>query len=152
MSIGHGVSFRDVDNDGDEDIYMVVGGAYSGDISQNCLFKNPGTSNNWLNLKLEGSTSNKSAIGARVKIALVDQDGSPKFLHRTVDTGGSFGSNSLELEIGLGALSSIDYVEVKWPNAAQSKSIYKKLQANKAYLLKENQDKPRERKFEKIAL
>src|SRR5690606_24727060 len=32
---GHGVSFADVDNDGDQDIYIEMGGAYPGDSYQN---------------------------------------------------------------------------------------------------------------------
>ena len=40
---GHGVAFGDIDNDGDQDIYAVVGGAYSGDVYTNVLLKTPGT-------------------------------------------------------------------------------------------------------------
>jgi hypothetical protein len=39
---GHGVAFGDIDNDGDQDIYMVIGGALPGDAFQNALFENPG--------------------------------------------------------------------------------------------------------------
>lgn len=39
---GHGVSFADVDNDGDQDIYIEMGGAFPGDAYQNSFFLNPG--------------------------------------------------------------------------------------------------------------
>src|SRR5436190_5472466 len=51
---GHGVSFADLDNDGDQDVYVKMGGAYSGDTARNALFLNPGHGNHWVTLKLEG--------------------------------------------------------------------------------------------------
>ena len=45
---GHGVAFGDIDADGDQDIYHVVGGAFEGDTFQNALYLNPGHGNNWI--------------------------------------------------------------------------------------------------------
>ena len=46
---GHGVSFADLDNDGNEDIYIKMGGAYTGDAYENSLYLNPGQNNNhWI--------------------------------------------------------------------------------------------------------
>lgn len=39
---GHGTAFVDLDRDGDNDVYMVMGGAYQGDRAMNVLFENPG--------------------------------------------------------------------------------------------------------------
>ena len=39
-------SFADLDNDGDQDIYIEMGGAYSGDAYENSLYLNPGQNNN----------------------------------------------------------------------------------------------------------
>ena len=50
---GHGISFGDVDNDGDQDVFAVMGGAFSGDVFQNALFANPGHGNAWVTLRLE---------------------------------------------------------------------------------------------------
>ena len=36
---GHAVSFADFDNDGDQDVFEVMGGAYEGDLYQNALRK-----------------------------------------------------------------------------------------------------------------
>ena len=52
---GHGVAVGDLDNDGDQDIYAVIGGAYTGDIFQNVLFENPGHGHRWITLLLEGT-------------------------------------------------------------------------------------------------
>ena len=59
----------DLDNDGNEDIYINMGGAYVGDAYENSLYLNPGQNNNhWVALSLEGTTSNKVAIGAKIKV------------------------------------------------------------------------------------
>jgi hypothetical protein len=111
---GHGVSFGDIDNDGDQDILLVVGGAYSGDIFPNALFANPGHGNHWVTLRLEGVTSNRSAIGARLRLELETPQGRRQ-VYATVGTGGSFGSSSLQQEIGLGSATTIKTLEIRWP-------------------------------------
>ena len=68
---GHGVSFADFDNDGNEDIYIKMGGAYIGDDYENSLYLNPGQNqNHWINLSLPGMVSNRAAIGAKVRMAV----------------------------------------------------------------------------------
>ena len=111
---GHGISFGDVDNDGDQDIFEVMGGAYTGDVYQNVLFENPGHGNHWITLRLEGVRSNRDAIGARVRVRVRSADG-VRDVHSTVSTGGSFGASSLQQEIGLGQARRIEFVEVTWP-------------------------------------
>lgn len=111
---GHGVSFGDMDNDGDQDIYAVMGGAYSGDVFQNALFQNPGNEHHWLTLRLQGSHANRSAIGARVHLRIDTPSGS-RDIHKVVSSGGSFGANSLQQEIGLGEATSIRFIRIDWP-------------------------------------
>lgn len=65
---GHGIAFADLGNRGVQDIYANFGGWYSADVFQNALFKNTNEINNFVVLKLIGTSSNKSAIGAKVKI------------------------------------------------------------------------------------
>jgi hypothetical protein len=72
---GHGVSFADLDHDGDQDIYHSVGGAYEGDFYRNALFENPGHGNHWITLKLEGVKENRLALGARIKVVVTDSVG-----------------------------------------------------------------------------
>ena len=111
---GHGIAFADVDNDGDQDIYAVMGGAYEGDFYPNVLFENPGHDGRFLTLILEGRSSNRSAIGARIDVELDGDDGT-RHVYATVSTGGSFGSSSLRQELGLGAARAIRRVTIDWP-------------------------------------
>jgi FG-GAP-like repeat/ASPIC and UnbV len=110
---GHAVSFVDIDGDGDQDVFSVIGGAFSGDSYANVLFENPGNDNSWLTLRLRGTTANRSAIGARVKLVL-DTPSGRREVYRTIGTGGSFGANSLQAEIGLGQ-ATVAVLEVLWP-------------------------------------
>ena len=120
---GHGIAFGDLDNDGDQDIYANMGGAYSGDVYQNILFENPGFGNRWITLRLEGVGSNRSAVGARVRLAVEEETGELREIHRVAGTGGSFGSSSLQLEIGLGGAARIASLEIYWP-ASGERSLY----------------------------
>ena len=111
---GHGVSFGDIDNDGDQDIYEDMGGAFTGDVYRNVLFENPGHGNHWITLKLEGVKSNRAAIGARIKV-IVNTGQGDRGIYKTVSTGGSFGASPLRQEIGLGDAKSIRSIEIFWP-------------------------------------
>ncbi len=137
---GHAIGFGDLDLDGDQDIYAVMGGAYEGDNYQNVLFENPiGNKNNWINIILEGTVSNRSAIGSRVKISINDQD-TPRTVFHTVGSGASFGGNSLMAEIGLGQARVIKSLEITWANAKRIVSVYTDIPVNKVIRIKEGQE------------
>ncbi len=111
---GHGVAINDMDNDGDQDIYIEVGGAYSGDAYNNSLYLNPGqTKNNSFSLRLIGKKANRSAIGTRVKVTFTE-NGKKREVYRVVNSGGSFGSGTLRRDIGIGKAAMIDEIEIKW--------------------------------------
>ncbi|HVZ64671.1 MAG TPA: CRTAC1 family protein [Lacunisphaera sp.] len=111
---GHGIAFGDINNDGDQDIYISVGGAVEADHYPNQLFANPGHGNHWLKLKLEGVKTNRAAIGARLKVVVETTDGE-RAVYSTVSTGATFGSGPLRRELGLGQATRIDRVEIFWP-------------------------------------
>lgn len=119
---GHAVAFADIDNDGDQDIYAVMGGAVEGDRFRNVLFENTSaTGNHWVKLKLLGVAANRAAIGARVRIKVKMPDGSFQNFYHTVCTGSSFGSQTLTVQAGLGKATGIEEIEIQWPNAKQTK-------------------------------
>ena len=119
---GHGVSFGDIDNDGDQDIYENMGGAVSGDVYHNVLFENPGHGNHWITLKLQGVKSNRAAIGARIRVVVNSVTGEHSY-YKTVGTGGSFGASPLRQEMGLGQAQSIARVEIFWPRTGRTQVL-----------------------------
>jgi hypothetical protein len=116
---GHGASFADIDNDGDQDVYMQMGGAYASDRFNDALYENPGFENNWLSLQLVGTESNRSAIGARIH-AVIEENGTERAIHRRITSGGSFGCNPLREFIGLGKANHIRRLEIYWPTSDQT--------------------------------
>ncbi|MGC2163062.1 MAG: FG-GAP-like repeat-containing protein [Silvibacterium sp.] len=140
----HGIVFADFANNGQQDIAMAVGGAAVSNWHAMRLFRNPGHSNDWITLKLVGVKTNRSAIGARVKVTVSDKGAAPRSIYRTVGSFSSFASGPLRLEIGLGKDAKILSIDVYWPTSrthqifkdvgvdqfleiTESKPVYKKL-------------------------
>jgi FG-GAP-like repeat/ASPIC and UnbV len=112
---GHGVSFADWDNDGDLDLFVVLGGGYPSDQGYNALFQNPGQGHHWLKVKLVGTTTNRAALGASIRVDLELAGGGTRSIHRVVGNNGSFGGNTLVETIGLGDTKSVASLTVNWP-------------------------------------
>jgi hypothetical protein len=102
-----GAAFGDIDNDGSIEI------AVNNQNEAPSLFKQSGSSGgNWILLKLQGTKSNRSGIGARVKITT-----GTHVQYSEVRSGGSYLSqNDLRLHFGLGTASTIDSIEINWPS------------------------------------
>jgi len=132
---GHAVTFGDIDNDGDQDIYTVIGGAYTDDTFRCALFENPGHGNHWITLKLEGAKSNRGALGARIKVVVKTAAGERE-IYKTVGSGASFGASPLRQEIGLGQAQSIEFVEIFWPTTGQTQTL-KGLALDRFYKVRE---------------
>lgn len=127
---GHGIAFADLDNDGDQDVYAVQGGAFEGDVAYNLLFENPGSDNNWLHLVLEGVSANRSAIGAQIEVDLLDISGDERTIYRRVNTGATFGANPLRQEIGLGQAERILELRISWPSVDDQNSNFTNVPLN----------------------
>ena len=110
----HGTAFADFDNDGDQDVFQQRGGMFPGDGFFNALMVNPGHGHRFLTLALEGTRSNTSAIGARIRVVVRDMGGTRE-MHRAVGSVSSFGGSPFRQEIGLGDAISIIRLEVEWP-------------------------------------
>lgn len=137
---GHGVSFADFDNDGDQDIYLDMGGAYPGDAYQNSLYVNPGQNeNNWLKISLEGKDANKVAIGAKIKLTFND-NGNKRSVYKVLNSGGSFGANPLMQHIGIGKATTIEKIEITWPGCNHTQQL-KNVAANQQIRIKEGSGK-----------
>jgi hypothetical protein len=132
---GHAVSFADLDDDGDEDIFIKMGGAYIGDAYQNALFLNPGQNkNHWIGISLEGTKTNRAAIGTRIKVTF-KEDGVERSVYHDVNAGGSFGANPLEQHIGIGSATAIESIEVRWQLA--NVQVFKNIRPDQHFKIKE---------------
>ena len=88
--------------------------------------------------------SNRSGIGSFFKIL---QDNGRK-IYRTINTGGSFGSSSLQSEIGLGNCKSIKKISINWPSGKIQ--VFTNLEPNKKYEIFENNNNPYQSQFNKL--
>ena len=122
---GHGVAFGDLDNDGDQDLYVNIGGFIPGDKYNKALFANPnqGNGNHWLTVQLVGEKTNRAALGAKIKLTLSLPNGAQAIRYREVSSGGSFGASSLTQHIGLGKAAKIESLEVTWPVSKQVRTF-----------------------------
>ena len=88
---------------------------------------------NWIKLKLIGTHCNRTAIGARVRVITgkhIQMD--------EVHSGDSVMSQSdLRLHFGLGAATTIDMIEVRWPTT-QKLEIFHQVRANQILTVKED--------------
>lgn len=136
---GHGVSFADLDNDGDQDIHIEMGGAYLGDAYQNSLFLNPGQgNNNWICVKLEGKEANRAAIGSRIKVTF-RENGVLRSVYREVNSGGSFGASPMRREIGIGSATEIDEIEIEW-HGSDEVQVFRDIKPNQFLKITEGEE------------
>jgi hypothetical protein len=105
--VGRGACFGDYDNDGDIDAFIVNlndHGAF--------LRNNKGNQNNWLILKLIGTTSNRDGIGSRVKIS----SGGKVQTAQKKSTTGYLSQNDPRMHFGLAKNEMVEKIEIKWPS------------------------------------
>ncbi len=108
-STGRGCAFGDFNNDGIVDIVVNNQNA-----RPSLLRFTRENSHHWINIKLQGVKSNRSAIGARVLCRTGDLTQIDE-----VRSGGSYLSqNDLRLHFGLGEHRTVDTLEVRWPSGA----------------------------------
>ena len=105
--VSRGAALGDYDNDGDIDI-LITNSNQTPDLLRN----DAANQNHWLIFTTVGARSNRSGIGARIKVVA---DG--KSLIREVKSGGSYPSHSdMRLHFGLGEAPKADLVEIQWPS------------------------------------
>ena len=109
----YGCAFADYDNDGFEDL-AVATCRYNGSDRPDLLYHNDGNSNCWITIRLIGGTTNKSAIGTKVRLK-ANINGSDVWQVREVSAQTSYcGENDLRVHFGLGNAPAIDSIIVEW--------------------------------------
>ena len=138
LNLGRGCAFGDFDNDGDVDVIV------NNLDGPPTLLRNDGASGNGsILLKCVGTRSNRSAIGARVKVSV---GGGTQT--KEVMSGSSYYSQSdLRLHFGLGRAAAADAVEVAWPSGG--KEAFRDLPANQVYVIQEAKGIVERRPFER---
>lgn len=107
-------SWGDYDNDGFLD--LVVSGRTADSVFElNKLFRNNGNGNSWLLLKLVGTKSNRSAIGAKIRLR-ANLGGSSVLQYREIGTGNCYGQNDLRAHFGLADATQAESIEIEWPS------------------------------------
>ncbi len=129
-----GCAFGDFDNDGDVDVAV------------NCVNSFPQllrcdsqAGNNWIKIRLEGTKSNRSGIGARIRCE-TKFPGEIK-AHSQIDEvrsgGGYLSQSDLRVHFGLGKAQKVDVLEIRWPSG-QIDTV-KDIPANQVVHIKERE-------------
>ena len=125
-NLGRGCAFGDLDNDGRIDILV-----NNLDGPPSVLRNESAGSNHWLLVKCVGTRSNRSAIGARVRVTV----GGRSWIDEVSSGSGYYSQNDLRLHFGLGPAAKADLVEVSWPSGA--KQSLKDVKANQILRIEE---------------
>jgi enediyne biosynthesis protein E4 len=137
-----GCAFGDFDNDGDIDIVVNT----VNDFPQ-LLRCDSRTENNWIKVKVIGTKSNRSGMGARLK-CVTHSDGEIK-PHEQIDevrSGGSYISqNDLRIHFGIGKAEKVDLLEIRWPSGQID--TLKDVKANQLVFVKEGEGMVRAMQF-----
>ena len=125
-----GAAFADFDNDGDVDVFVNnvhdVPELYRLDVKDG---------GHWLTVRLVGVTSNRSAIGARVRVTA----GGMTQVQEVRGGGSYYSQNDLRPNFGLGAARTIERLEVRWPNGLEE--AWTGLEVDRLITLKEGSGK-----------
>jgi hypothetical protein len=128
---GRGAAFADFDNDGDVDV--LVSNVHDTPELYRLDQREPRT---WAALQLVGVASNRSAIGARVRITA----GGVTQVSEVRGGGSYYSQNDLRVHFGLGGATSLERVEVRWP--AGREELWTAVETNKVVTLTEGSGRP----------
>jgi hypothetical protein len=126
--VGRGACLGDYDNDGDIDIFIV-------NLNDHAVFlrNNQGNQNNWLILNLKGTSSNRDAIGASIKVTAdtLVQTAQKK------STTGYLSQNDPRVHFGMSKFEKADKIEIKWPSGKTQ--VLENIKCNQILEVKEPQ-------------
>jgi hypothetical protein len=101
-----GAAFGDYDNDGDVDVLVVAID------DRPTLLRNETASGHWITVRLEGTKSNRDAVGAKVTL-----EAGGRRQVAEVRSGGSYIShNDMRVHFGMGDAGAVDRLVIRWPS------------------------------------
>jgi hypothetical protein len=127
-----GAAFGDVDNDGDVDVLVM-----NMNEAPSLLRNDYSGANHWIALALEGTRSNRAAIGAVVSVAAAGRTATRAVLSQS----SYYSHDDLRLSFGLGAVGSADEIVVRWPSGAVQ--TFRNVKGDRTVTLRENAQVPR---------
>ncbi len=141
----HGVAVADFDGDGGLDVALGHGRARCTEGEVGCyptpevhLFHNEmAKDGNWVRIRLEGNgtTTNRSAIGARVRVTAGG-------VTQTQEVGGGYGQvgiqHDLMLHFGLGTACDVDKIEIRWPDADLTTQTFEGVRGNYRMVIRQD--------------
>jgi hypothetical protein len=108
-----GCAWGDYDNDGFLDLFVSNGSDEARAVG--FLYHNNGNNNRWLSIKCVGSASNRSGIGAKVRVQAVLGGITHRQL-REISSGNGYNGSGLRAHFGLGDATNVDCVRIEWPS------------------------------------
>jgi enediyne biosynthesis protein E4 len=124
-----GTAFGDFDNDGDVDILV-----FNMNEPPSLLRNDYAGANRWLEVKLEGTTSNRAALGAVVRVTASGRTQAQAVLSQA----SYYSHDDLRLHFGLGSAAAADTIEVRWPNGRVE--TLKDVRGGRVVMIKEGAD------------
>jgi hypothetical protein len=125
-----GCAFGDFDNDGDVDVLVM-----NMNEPPSLLRNDVPNANRWLKLKLVGTRSNRSAIGASVWLTA----GGRRQRQDVLGQSSFYSQNDPRLHFGLGTAERADQIEIRWPSGLRE--CHRQVKANQILTLKEGTGK-----------
>lgn len=126
-----GCAFGDFDNDGDVDVLIMNMNEPPSLLRNEYISTQTRQKNNWLKVKLIGTNSNRSAIGARVQV----RTGLQLQTQEVTSQSSYYSHNDLRLHFGLGSSANPVQIEIRWPSG-QAETV-KDIALNQLVTIKE---------------
>jgi len=117
-AVMNGVAWVDYDNDGFLDLFLTRFTLSSTGVespASDLLYHNNGNTNGWLEVKLVGTLSNRSGLGAKIRVHATI-GGKAFWQLREIYTGSGWDSHPVVAHFGLGDATNVDTVRIEWPS------------------------------------